>query len=406
MQPQKDIYTTADEQALTNRKLAAENAHYKEALQRMQNRLQQQQNLLGQISHQLRTPLSAILGYGDMLSEQLSAGEGAAKLNALLAAANTLAAVLNDMPQTAYRESEPQAAPCNPAALMAQIEGFFSYEAQHKNLDFSCHWDAAIPASLYADITMLRQVLLILVHNALKFTESGAVSLRVSLQQISDYEAQLAFRVEDSGRGIAEEKLPRLFNPQKPAQSPRFGRAGNSLPLAATLLRAMGAQLEVASTLGKGSCFSFLLALSIHHPREITDTADTGTMPVARWQQKRILVVDDHPMNRSLLATMVQQLGIGAVDSAADGEEALSLLHSQPYDMVLMDCHMPHMDGFVTTRRMRQASATSAIPVIGITADVMTSDAAKCYAAGMDDYYHKPVSRAALEHILHKWLGE
>lgn len=378
-------------------KLAAENARYRDELAQLQHRIEQQQAWLGQLSHQLRSPLTTILGYAELMKH--AEAFDSAQLDCILSAAGSLAAIIHDLPL--QKAGEPLLAPFNMATLVPQLQSAFAYDAQSKGLDYQVQWDRSIPESLYGDSPRLRHILLILTHNALRFTEEGAVVVRFTLQSLSDQEATIAIDVTDTGQGIAAARQATLFTP--PAPTPRrFGRAGNNLALAAEMVRSLGGELAVASREGEGSRFHFALPLRVHHPH-VQPIEQAARHSPSLWQHMRLLLVDDDAMARELLEHMAKRLGIGTVDTAENGAAALALVERQHYDLVLMDCQMPAMDGFTATRSLRQHMHRS-LPVIGITADVLQADTAKCYAAGMDDYYTKPLSLARLEQIFHKWL--
>lgn len=385
-----------------NQRLVAEHHRYKDAATRLEDELAQTRALLGQLGQQLRTPLTAIIGYGDMLYAAAQDTTTREQLAALLAAADSAASVLRDIPvSSAVSGAHPY--PCNPATLAKELRGFFAYDAAHKPLDFTVDWGSSIPEGLYCDLPRLRHILLLLVQHAFKTTERGHICVSAKLHRISDHEAQVQFAVEDSGIGYTTERQKQLFSP---APQRGFGRAESVLPAAAAAIQVMGGQLLVESAYGEGSRFSFLLALPIHYGAEIMQEERNTPLPLRpdSWQKARVLVVDDNAMNCALLARMAENLGIGQVDTAENGEDAAEQTLAYAYDLILMDCQMPRMDGFTAARLLRHRPHTADVPIIGITADVLQSDTAKCYAAGMDDYYHKPLSLAQLERILHKWL--
>lgn len=367
--------------------------------------LEQRNAYLGQLSHQLRTPLMAIMGYGSLISPADS--QSHAQLSQMLHAAETVLSVLRDVPSAPIHPTSPSLQPCTPSQLMSELKGCFSFEAERKNLRFHMQWDDEIPAMLWCDLPRLRQVLMVLVHNAIKFTESGGVTVYVSLQQANAAQVTLEYVVEDSGIGMSEAKLASLFNPPPHSAAPRFGRAGKSLLHAHDWVQSMGSTLHAASQPGEGSRFHFLLTLPRYQGAEAAGSSANAPLSADNgiWAQARVLVVDDHAMNRELLQSMLLRLGVGHADIAADGEEALRHAQAVAYDLIIMDCQMPVMDGFEATRRLRDSVTGSATPVIGITADVMRADIAKCFAAGMDDYRHKPLDLAELEQLLHRWLS-
>ncbi|MCH2548338.1 MAG: response regulator [Alphaproteobacteria bacterium] len=360
------------------------------------------ENYLGHLSHQLRTPLMAIMGYGAMLNPNNKNSFG--YLDNLLHAAQTMHTVLSDMPSFNVATTPIQLRPANPVGLMAELKGAFMYEAQEKDITLRLHADAMIPALLYCDVTHLRQVLFILTQNAIKFTQSGSVSVAMNLQEVANGTASIDFVIEDSGVGIAADRLGSLFTP-KQAEQKQFGRAGKNLYKAAQLISAMHSTIQCDSVANKGSRFHFLLQLPVYTQQNSDTSISPSTTTFQHdWSQKNLLVVDDHAMNRELLTTMLQKMGVKNIDCAANGVEAIERTKKCNYDLIIMDCQMPHMNGFTATRQIRQFADSTNLPIIGITADVVRADTAKCLACGMNDYYQKPLNTSDLEQLMHKWL--
>ena len=256
------------------------------------------------------------------------------------------------------------------------------------------------------DAGRIRQILSILILNAIKFTEHGHITATISAAETTPQHVTLQFRVQDSGIGITPEKLASLFAPPAAPEMDaprRFGRAtGKSLYLAQTIARRLGSALHITSQPNVGSDASFLLTLPVAAPiaQELPATAEHDSL----WQQARVLVVEDHPMNRAMLEKMLQLLGVGHVLTASNGKEALAALAQQSHDLIFMDCQMPVMDGFEATLAIKHSPMHHHTPVVGITADTIRSDIAKCFAAGMDDYCTKPLHVQRLRQLLHRWL--
>lgn len=205
---------------------------------------------------------------------------------------------------------------------------------------------------------------------------------------------------------MTAEKLASLFAPPAApsADAPRrFGRAtGKSLHLAQTIAKRMGSVLHITSKPNIGSDANFLLTLPVAAP--VAQELPTEPEHDALWQHAHVLVVEDHPMNRAMLEKMLQLLRVGHVTTTGNGKEALNALAQQPYDLIFMDCQMPVMDGFNATLAIKHSPAHHHTPVIGVTADTIRSDIAKCFAAGMDDYCAKPLHVQRLRQLLHHWL--
>lgn len=390
-----------------NRKLAAMHVQQQSMIADLHAQLQQREDFLARINHQLRTPLTAILGYSELMQQHSEIAHDV-HLSSLHEAARSMLDVLCDMPQfkAAHPESwVTQARAVNLATLVPQMEGFFTYEAQKKNLSFSLHWDHTIPTLLIADFARIRQVLLILIHNAIRFTEQGSIVVNFALQETTQSHALVLCTVQDTGVGMAPQHWEVLFRtpPATEKTAQRFGRAGTNLLLAKQAIEWMGSQLHIDSAPEKGSTFSFLLTLPIA-PVGSVEVATKKLPPQQHRQQAAVLVADDHAMNREMLQNMLQKLHIGTVDVAAGGIDVLAKCRIRSYDLLILDCQMPDMDGFATSRLLKNLPTTRHMPIIGITADILKADKARCLAAGMDDAFTKPVYMDTLDTILSKWL--
>lgn len=389
-----------------SRKLAVMHAEQRSAIAELQAMLRQRDDFLAGISHQLRTPLSSIIGYSELLEQgaNRAASVNEEYLHALQDAARTILSILGDMPSLSASSPAswiPQAKSVDLRILVPQLEGFFTYEAKKKGLSFHIGWDAAIPTALVADISRIRQVLLILAHNAIRFTDAGRVNIDFSLQGIEDKRAILRIAVQDTGIGIEEHRLHSLFNPVQEGRC--FGRAGGNLLLAKQAIEWLGGKLQVVSDTASGSTFSFMLELPIAPPTAETINPLPAPRPTTSFEKLRILIADDHAMNRDMLQAMLRKLGVYQVETASSGAEALSKCATNRYDLLLMDCQMPSMDGLTAARQLKNQLQTRKLPIIGITADVVKLDKAHCIAAGMEDTFTKPVSLATLSEILTRW---
>lgn len=390
----------SDEIAAYNQ-IAAQNIALKQALEKAEDTAMHAQQINALIAQQMRQPLCAVIGYSELLRDCTPA-EKKTLLEKLHEASDAMMQVLLDMPTPLTLPiAKPQEKPISLASLAAQMQGFFSRDAHHKGLGLITDYDDAIPEQIYADSTLLRQVLSTLLHHAIRCTSHGTVMLDIKLLRISDHQADIRFLVADSAGGLCEEKLHASLN-EEPAQSKHFGRAGAELRHMVKAIQSMGGSLSSSSQETGGSCLEFTLSLSIHFPVE--HVADAQPPAHGDWQHKRILIAEDDPMQREIVRNMALRLGVGTVDTATDGHDMLEQLHAAHYDLIITDCQMPKMDGFDATRTVRQYVSGNILPVVGITADVMKSDTVKCYAAGMDDYYHKPLTLGTLERILQRWL--
>lgn len=378
-------------QANVNR-LAIETAELREALA-------QRDAYIAHMGQQLRNPLMAVLGYGSLL--QPHDAEQKSHLSGLLHAAESILAMVSDLPSGMVGSTTPHLRPASMASLAGELHGCFGFDATRKGLNLKLHVDEAIPESLLCDLPALRECLMALLHNAIRFTERGEAVLNITQQEADSHSALLCFAVQDTGVGIAASRMDSLLT-APPTNTRHFGRAGNSLPRIAALVQRMGGNLHHESTHGQGSRFWFLLRLPVYHSQV---SPSERMSPLHKpFSAAQVLVVDDQAMNRELLSVLLRQLGISHIDTAADGEEAVAKAQAQPPHLVLMDCQMPRMDGFAAATALKHHPRTAHIPIIGITADVMRADTARCFAAGMDDYRQKPLTLPVLDALLHRWL--
>jgi CheY-like chemotaxis protein len=245
-------------------------------------------------------------------------------------------------------------------------------------------------------------VLINLLGNAFKFTAHGRVELAMGAQMVGD-DARIRFAVTDTGVGISPDTLKKLFQPfvqGDPSTSKHYGGTGLGLAISKGLVEAMGGTLHAASQEGGGSTFSFTLTLPVCEP---TPPPTSETPPTSPSRPVRILVAEDNAINQRIVLKMLEKAGHDAVDVASNGEEAVAMTEKQMYDVVLMDCHMPQMDGYEATRRIH--AALPRLPVIAITANALADDRDKCLAAGMDDYMAKPIDFGVLSSKIAHWTA-
>jgi PAS domain S-box-containing protein len=363
----------------------------------------QRSDFLAQMSHELRTPLNAIMGYAQLLrrDSHLLTERQAAGLATIHESGQHLLTLINDILDLARIEADKMTlypVPTDLGMFLRVVADIMRVKAEEKSLLFSYHAAAELPAAVTVDDKRLRQVLLNLLGNAVKFTDSGTVSLRVTLapEQAGGAVARLRFEVADSGIGMSAEQRARLFQPfeQVAEMQRREGGTGLGLAISQQLVHLMGGNIAVSSEPGKGSLFWFELALPVA-------TGSPAVVPVLRTvigyegPRKRVLITDDVPQNRSMLMDMLQALGFVVAD-ARNGLECLGLLDSFKPDLIVMDVMMPLLDGHETTRRIRQLPQWSKIPIVAVTASASHDDELKCYASGASAFLPKPVDHDLL----------
>jgi signal transduction histidine kinase/DNA-binding NarL/FixJ family response regulator len=353
---------------------------------------------LANMSHELRTPLNAILGYAQLLKRSPQATKlQSDAYNTIQQSGEHLLTLIVDLLDLSKIEAEKlelQLSTVHMPAFLQGIANIVRIKAQEKALEFGCEVSPDLPAYVQADQKHLRQILLNLISNAIKFTDRGRVDLQVTVLSQSREEVRLRFEVRDTGSGIPEDRLETIFRPfeQLGDEQSRSGGTGLGLSISRKLVRLMGGEIQVESTPGQGSCFSFdVLALVADYERSASQLG--GQIVGYNGPRKRVLVVDDVDANRLVLASALGLLGF-EVEQAANGLEALHVAQAVPTDLVLMDVRMPVMDGLEAMRRMQQISDLSQVPIIAVSASVTKNEQAECLEAGAKAFLTKPIDEA------------
>ena len=407
----EDLQTLAAANASEIAKRQRAEDELKRAIIEARTALHSQSKFLNTISHEIRTPLHAVFAALSLLADTVAQQAEAAELVATAQQASEtlldlLANILDFAGMDAGRlglEPEPFAAD----ALLESVRALMEPRARDKGLALQVIGARQLPTkALLGDARRVRQILLNLLDNAIKFTERGTVSLTTSARRAPDGAApawQLRFEVEDTGIGIAADRLAGIFDGfaliDADYSRPHDG-AGLGLAIAKRLATLMGGQLSVTSSEHHGSRFCLEIELLEH---EQAPAAAVAPPPPRRSDSPNILVVEDVEVNRRLLCSMLERSGY-RVDECADGLEALEAIAGRDYDLVLMDVSMPRMDGLATTRCIRELGGSGArLPIIALTAHAMRGDRETCLAAGMDDYLTKPVTSQQLLQALERW---
>jgi signal transduction histidine kinase/DNA-binding NarL/FixJ family response regulator len=353
------------------------------------------------MSHEIRTPLNAVVGIAGLMGEAELPPHLRRYAGALREAAETLLAVIDDILDFSKLDAgrmEVEAIAFELPALVAGVVDLMEVRAAEKGLALALAVPAAAPA-LVGDPGRLRQVLLNLVGNAVKFTEAGRVEVAASLEEAGAGRMRLRVAVRDTGPGIAPDAQARLFEPFAQADgsiSRRYGGTGLGLAICRRLLEGMGGTISVTSSPGAGSEFAFTLEL----PVAAALAAPGGVAAGGSGRALRILLAEDNATNRLVAVTRLEAMG-HQVEAVPGGEEAVRQVRLAPYDLVLMDVMMPGMDGLSATRAIRALPGPeAAVPIVALTANVFAEHREACRAAGMDGFLGKPMTLAALEQVL------
>ena len=355
---------------------------------------------LANMSHELRTPLNAILGYAQLLGRDhtLNKWQSDAADTIRLSGEHLLMLIVDilDLSKIEAGKIELHVAPVDIASFLQGIRNIIRIKADEKSLAFRCHFAPDLPEVVLTDQKRLRQVLLNLLSNAVKFTDRGSVDLQVALLSQSQGEVQFLFEVRDTGTGIANDALGKIFQPFEQAgdEQHRAGGTGLGLAISRQLVRLMGSDIRVESTLGQGSCFSFDLPALLADPvRTISEIS--GRVTGYEGPRKRILVADDTEANRTILTQALIGWGF-EVCQAVNGLEAVTLAKAAPPDLMLLDIRMTAMNGVDAMLQIQRNPNLSMIPIIAVSAGVTEDEETACVKAGAKAFLTKPLETSLM----------
>ena len=356
------------------------------------------QQFLSNMSHEIRTPMNAIIGFTKVVLKTDLSAKQREYLHAIKTSGDALIVLINDILDLAKVDSGKLAFEQTPFKMAMSISAMlhlFEPKIQEKNLQLVKEYDSKIPEVLVGDPVRLHQIILNLVSNAVKFTTKGRITVNVRLLEEDEEKVTIEFAVTDTGIGIAEDKIKKIFENFQQATSGTsriFGGTGLGLAIAKQLVQAQNGTINVKSKIDKGSTFSFTLSFLKTNESAELDTSEEDLD--IEYNDVRVLVVEDIALNQLLMKTLLDDFGFEC-DIAANGKIAIEKLQTNTYDIILMDLQMPEMNGFEATEHIRK-KMKSKIPIIALTADVTTVDLAKCKAVGMNDYIAKPVDERLL----------
>ncbi|MDA3818043.1 MAG: ATP-binding protein [Prolixibacteraceae bacterium] len=356
------------------------------------------QQFLSNMSHEIRTPMNAIIGFTKVLLKTDLSSKQKEYLNAIKLSGDSLIVLINDILDLAKVDAGKmvfEQIPFKMANSISSIHHLFELKIQEKNIKLIEEYDSGIPEVLVGDPVRLHQIILNLLSNAVKFTSQGEIVVKVHMLEEDDEKVNIEFVVSDTGIGIAEDKLDKIFENFQQAYSGSsrlFGGTGLGLAIVKQLVEPQGGTIHVESKINEGSTFRFNLDFkkTDAEPEYETDIVEIDF----DVKSLKILVVEDIVLNQLLMKTVLEDFGF-ACDIAGNGKIAVEKLKTRSYDIILMDLHMPEMNGFKAAKHIRTIMNLN-VPIIALTADVTTVDLAKCEAAGMDDYIAKPVDERLL----------
>ncbi|EPG5416265.1 ATP-binding protein [Pseudomonas aeruginosa] len=366
-------------------------------------------DFLAMMSHELRTPMNGVLGMLQLLETTEQTREQAEYTALATESTEHLLKVINDILDFSRIERGALELECIPFNLLELVQGsalVFQHSAQQRGLALELQIQAGLEnIEVCGDPTRIRQILVNLLGNALKFTEEGAIHLSLEWQALDHDVLWLTCAVHDSGIGISPERLEHMFDAFQQADSSisrRYGGTGLGLAIARTLAERMGGTLQAESKEGSGSTFTLEIPLPFQQSPAHRQQAAGDAAPVAAGQE--ILLVEDNPVNQTVIEAMLRSLGY-RVTLVADGIQAVRSAERQRYDAILMDCRLPVLDDYSATREIRAQENGRQVPIIALTANALQGDRENCLQAGMNDYLAKPFKRAELQRILQRWIG-
>jgi PAS domain S-box-containing protein len=370
---------------------------------------QSKSEFLARMSHEIRTPMNSILGFTDALLNGYDGDEAERNeyLGTIHSSGQHLLDLINDILDLSKIEAgrlELELVPCSPHQIIFDVVRVLQVRVEQKDISLSCRLPEPLPETIYSDPAKLRQILMNLVGNAIKFTERGGVELRAQFVEVAG-NPRLAIEVHDTGIGMSADALEKIFQPFAQADSSitrRFGGTGLGLAISRRLSEALGGKLEVESEPGAGSIFRVTIdpgdltgvpLIDAATARTATKTTSKQAATERKLPPMRILVADDGESNRKLLSVVLGRAG-ATVEGVENGQLAVEAYFAGDYDVILMDMHMPVMDGFTATRTLRDRGCR--VPIIALTADAMKGAEDKCRAVGCSGFVTKPIDMELL----------
>lgn len=370
-------------------------------------------DFLANMSHEIRTPMNAIMGFAEVLADGKLTGEQRDHVEIIKSSARNLLETINDILDISKIEAGKlgvEITGCRLDRLLNSVESMMRPQAEENGLEFKVVANDSLPMKIKTDPLRLRQCLINLVGNAIKFTREGHVYINANLQE-DNGKGYVRFDIEDTGVGIAEKDREAIFESfvQTEESGRSFGGTGLGLAITKKLTKLLGGTLNMTSKVGKGSVFSLVIPAGedaalerVLAPPKVKSFEPSGRIDANDVRfEGRVLVAEDTLTNQMLIKLLLQKIGLD-VTVVRDGAEAVKEARKHKFDLIFMDIHMPNMNGYEATRALRKEGV--ATPIIALTANAMKGDDRKCFAVGCDDYLTKPIDRKWLLCVLHKYL--